>query len=926
MELFKLFGKIGVDNKDANSKIDGTASKAQAASGRMQTAFQNIGSSIRNNFNPQGLQDFGARVQNVGQNVSSVGSTLTSKLTLPIVGATAAAGGLVAALGWKRLVSIDSAQGQLRGLGYETEDVNRITDNLVLALEGGMLTMGQATSAAASGLAAGVKEGDELTRYIKLLDAATAGSNGTFDEMNQIFSRIQGSGKLMTTELDMMEQRMPGFSAAMADGFGVTQEEMRKMVSNGEVSAGDFMDVMEDFGGDMATEYAKTWEGMVQNTLAYIGILGQALLGGVFEQSKESIAQFLAYLASDEVQTWAAEAGVAIGNAFTQILEWVQRAIEWWGNLDTSQKQLVAGLIAFAAAIGPILIVVGKLITLAGTLIAGFGRAWGILNKVRAVFGLTAVSGGQLVGMLARFLGPIGLVASAFMLLWQNSETFREGMKAIWETITSQLEPVFERISGELIPKVREAFTSIMTALAPVGEFLMNVFVAVFQFVFPLIVTLVQGAITNVINVIDGLVTFISGVVDLIAGIFTGDWARAWEGLKQIVSGAVKAVWNLIQLWFLGRVIGIVRSLGTGLLSLFRGMWTSIRSFIGTAVNGIFNVIRSIFTKVRSFLNGLMNGIKTLFSVAWAAIQYTIRFAVNAVFSVIRSVFTNVRSFLSSIWNGIRSTISNAVNAIRSTVSTWARSILTMISSAMRSVRSTIASVWSNIRSTMGNAANGARNLVVNAFNALRSGAVNAITSLLSTVRGIPGRIRSALGNAGTMLLNAGRSIINGLVNGIKGSISKVTGAVSNVMQAARNLLPFSPAKEGPFSGKGWSLYSGQAITESIGEGMEDEKSSMLSKARDVMGALKSEMDPTLTATADVTANAGAMHQNFMSRASDKPDPLEAKVDKMVDLLTGILNKSGDVTMDGKSVAALISPHVNNNLGTIKTQNARGAR
>src|SRR5699024_8863148 len=127
----------------------------------------------------------------------------------------------------------DTAQAQLKGLGYTAEDVDRISGDLRVALEDGMLTMGEATSAAAAGLAAGVDEGDELIRYIGILDNAVAGSNGTFDEMNQIFSRVQGSGKLMTNELQMIEQRMPGFTAAMADSFGVTREELEKMVTAG---------------------------------------------------------------------------------------------------------------------------------------------------------------------------------------------------------------------------------------------------------------------------------------------------------------------------------------------------------------------------------------------------------------------------------------------------------------------------------------------------------------------------------------------------------------------------------------------------------------------------------------------------------------------------------------------------------------------
>src|SRR5699024_6030399 len=60
-----------------------------------------------------------------GEKMTGIGKTLTGAITLPIVGATTAAAGLTATLGWGRLTSIDVAQSQLKGLGYEAGDVAR---------------------------------------------------------------------------------------------------------------------------------------------------------------------------------------------------------------------------------------------------------------------------------------------------------------------------------------------------------------------------------------------------------------------------------------------------------------------------------------------------------------------------------------------------------------------------------------------------------------------------------------------------------------------------------------------------------------------------------------------------------------------------------------------------------------------------------
>ncbi len=149
-------------------------------------------------------------------------------------------------------------------------------------------------------------------------------------------------------------------------------------------------------------------------------------------------------------------------------------------------------------------------------------------------------------------------------------------------------------------------------------------------------------------------------------------------------------------------------------------------------------------------------------------------------------VWANVSSFFTGIWDGIVSFVSGAINRVLAAINYLAQ------------VPGRVSS-W---------------------FQGVLSGIVSAFNSAVAFVASIPGRILAALGNLGNMLFNAGRSIINGLVNGIQSAVGDVTNAVSNVLSAARNLLPFSPAKEGPFSGKGWTLYSGQSITSALADGM----------------------------------------------------------------------------------------------------------
>lgn len=81
-------------------------------------------------------------------------------------------------------------------------------------------------------------------------------------------------------------------------------------------------------------------------------------------------------------------------------------------------------------------------------------------------------------------------------------------------------------------------------------------------------------------------------------------------------------------------------------------------------------------------------------------------------------------------------------------------------------------------------------------------------------------KVTGAFKKARDWLVESGKKIIQGLIDGIQQKAKDVTSAVSDVVERARNLLPFSPAKEGPFSGRGWTLYSGRSIAEDLARGI----------------------------------------------------------------------------------------------------------
>lgn len=132
------------------------------------------------------------------------------------------------------------------------------------------------------------------------------------------------------------------------------------------------------------------------------------------------------------------------------------------------------------------------------------------------------------------------------------------------------------------------------------------------------------------------------------------------------------------------------------------------------------------------------------------------------------------------------------------------------------------------------NAITGALRSAWGAIKGAVSSGIGAVTGLVSS---LPGRIKGALGNLGGLLVNAGRSIVDGLIRGITAKFGALARKAAELAQKVKDFLPFSPAKEGPFSGRGNPYYSGRSIAGMLADGLVDGKgavSSAMGKLTDV--------------------------------------------------------------------------------------------
>lgn len=315
-----------------------------------------------------------------------------------------------------------------------------------------------------------------------------------------------------------------------------------------------------------------------------------------------------------------------------------------------------------------------------------------------------------------------------------------------------------------------------------------------------------------------------TAVAQRAVAIATGAWTAA-QWLLNVAMSANPIGLIIIAIIALVAAIVIAYKKSETFRAIVQAVWNAIKVAISASINFIRNLIVAVFNFIKSYLTAVLNGYRAVFSAVWNGIKAVVSGVINGIRAVISAVFNGVRAYLSAVLNGYKAVFSAAWNAIKA-----------VVTGAINTIRSIITRL-SSIGST-----------VSGYFSRMVSGIRSQISAAISVVTGLPGRIRSTVGSFGSILYGAGQSIIRGLINGISSMVGAVKSAVSNVLQSARNLLPFSPAKEGPFSGKGWTLYSGRSIVESLAQGISERSQLLHSAMSNAIGGVAGNINVAASA------------------------------------------------------------------------------
>ena len=412
---------------------------------------------------------------------------------------------------------------------------------------------------------------------------------------------------------------------------------------------------------------------------------------------------------------------IAFGNLLIPVLqkamEAVQPLITWLTNLDDKGKTIVVVMLGIAAAIGPLLTMLGTFMMLLPGIVTAFQAVsgfmlgpWGIAIAavIAGVLLLVDSFGGwgatmeKLQGWLATakeawsqfmsgFTGaPITGVITPFQQFGFQLRDIFNGIKDFASRLMENLQPLWDRMKESLtkLAPTLDRFKQIWADLQPVLMVVGSVLAAVAA----VIVGVVMGAINGLFNAIDGIVQVFGGIIGIISGvvqgiiaIFSGDWTGL-EAANQKIRDSIAEVWG--GLW--NAVSGFVSGFVTGVVDFFTGLYDTLigHSIIPDMINGIIEWFVGLPGKVLGVISAFVTNLIMSFT------SMSVR-AVGAVDTMVATIIARLKA--SPVFSPLIEGIEIAYNTVSGMVSKF----VSVGASIANGIRDGISNAWSGLVSKL---------------------------------------------------------------------------------------------------------------------------------------------------------------------------------------------------------------------------------
>lgn len=475
---------------------------------------------------------------NANTNVAMMGESF--KYVAPVAGSlgysaedVAIALGLMANSGIKADMAGTSLRNMFQRMAKPTKESAMAMDRLGLAIddgEGNMYSFREIMDQLRQGFVDINMPIEEYDRQIEQLDAdLEAGRikqkayDKEIEELNKQAFGAAGAEKARAAAMLGGTRAMSGL-LAIANASEEDYNKLTQAIDNSSQAFAKTKDGIVPLNEAMASgaEILETYEGSA------------AAMAATMQDNASGQMEIL----KSQLQELAISLGDTLMPTIRGIISHLQAFMDKLNGMDEGTKNMIMNALLIAAALGPVLIVVGKLTSATGAVMSAIPK-------------IAAALGGLSAPILA-VVAVIGVLVAAFLHLWNTNEEFRNKVMATWDAIKAKFDAFGQGIVDRLnaMGFDFENFSDVVkTIWNTLCDFLAPVFTSTFD---------------AIAAVLGGALDVLTGLFDVFAGLFTGNWEQVWNGCAEIFEG----IWDAI--------VGVFKSQVNGIIG-----------FANTAINGL---------------------------------------------------------------------------------------------------------------------------------------------------------------------------------------------------------------------------------------------------------------------------------------------------------------------------------------------------
>lgn len=549
-----------------------------------------------------------------------------------------------------------------------------------------------------------------------------------------------------------------------------------------------------------------------------------AAINGSSGSAKEMADKMLDNLNGQLTLLKSAAEGIAItiGNKLMpyakMVASWVQKAADYINNLNDAQLDNIIKWAGIAAAIGPAIMIFGKIVTMVGKVHSTFGKVTKTISNFGGIVGLITSPAGIVIGVLA------AIAVAAFLIIknWDQVKGFLQG-------VGNWFKNAFKN-AGFSVEDFKDKFASIGNTIGrivdKIGGFCKSI-AGIFKKEFGGSVSegmaaaddglqkFVGGAVSifdNIVTAVDKGLKVFEALLDFFSGVFMGNWDSAAQGfrnsLKNIFSDdiaddlikafnialpAIKAVVEGLKAAF-GGLIQDVKKIFDNFKTIFGGIGTLLKGIftgdVETALGGFEMAVNGVLDTISGIIKAKLNGIKNF--VVGALSTFLPEETVNKIAGAFDMVM--------QAWDFAIETAKNLVRNFVQAIKPVFDNIKTVLKGVSQFIKGVFTGDWKSALNGLKTIASGALSGLVNIikapFTAIKNtvkGAINTFKSLKivkSIFTEIGNAIKKVLTKCGVDMtkfsttINNIKTRISSIINGLKTIFSTVFEAIGKVVRS----------------------------------------------------------------------------------------------------------------------------------------------